>query len=98
MCVHATVMRQSKAGRLVVHLYCDLNTTAHRALPADDVPLREEAVPIPDIRVTFGRAYKVQRVTLEPGGTELSVTRTAAVSAVVVPRLEVHAMVVAEIE
>ncbi|MFO0849597.1 MAG: alpha-amylase family protein [Gemmataceae bacterium] len=98
MCVHATVMRQATAGRLVVHLYSDLNTTAHRALPADDVPLREEVVPIPDIRVTFGPAYKVRRVTLEPGGTELPVTRTATGSAVVVPRLEVHAMVVAEIE
>ena len=50
MCVHSTVMRQTKDGeRLVVHLFNDLNTTAHHALPNDDVPLREEIVPIHDI-------------------------------------------------
>ena len=55
MCVHATVMRQTTGGaeRLIVHLYSDLNTTAFHALPNDDVPLREEVVPIHDIRVTF---------------------------------------------
>src|SRR5205085_6105324 len=35
MCVHSTLMRQSKDGaeRLIVHLFSDLNTTAHHALP-----------------------------------------------------------------
>ena len=40
--------------RLIVHLYSDLNTTAFHALPNDDVPLREEIVPIHDMKVTFG--------------------------------------------
>jgi len=31
---------------LIVHLCSDLNTTAFHALPGDDVPLREEVVPI----------------------------------------------------
>jgi hypothetical protein len=95
MCVHATVMRQTRDGeRLVVHLFNDLNTTAHHALPVDDVPLREETVPVRDIAVTFGPGYRVRRVHLEPGGKDLEVTG----GRVVVPRLDVHAMVVAELE
>jgi hypothetical protein len=88
-------MRQTKDGeRLVVHLFNDLNTTAHHALPIDDVPLREETVPVRDIGVTFGPGYRVRRVHLEPGGKDLAVTG----GRVVVPRLDVHAMVVAELE
>ena len=70
MCVHSTLMRQSKGGseRLIVHLYSDLNTTAFHAMPADDVPLREEVVPIHDIRVTFAPGYRLGRVHLEPEG------------------------------
>lgn len=98
MCVHATVMRQSKAGeRLVVHLFNDLNTTAHKALPVDDVPLREETVPIHDIAVTFDARYAVSRVRLEPEGKELEVKRTPTGTRVVVPRLMVHTLVVAEL-
>jgi hypothetical protein len=100
MCVHSTVMRQTKdrADRLVVHLFNDLNTAGGHALPADDVPLREEVVPISDIRVTFRPEYRVRRVRLEPEGKELDVKATPAGSTVTVPRLEVHSMVVAELE
>ncbi len=102
MCVHATTMRQTKqtkagAERLVVHLFSDLNTTAHHALPVDDVPLREEVVPIHDIKVTFGPEYRLRRVHLEPEGRQLEVQTTAQCSTVTVPRLDVHAMVVAEL-
>ena len=100
MCVHATLMRQSKAGvdRLIVHLFNDLNTTAHHALPQDDIPLREEVVPIHDITVTFDPRYKLKRVRLEPAGKDLAVRTTIAGSTVTVPRLDVHTMVVAELE
>ncbi len=99
MCVHATVMRQTKTGeRLVVHLFNDLNTTAHHALPVDDVPLREETVPIHDIAIMLDPKYRIQRVHLEPAGTELKSTKTAAGMRVVVPRLDVHAMVIVELE
>ncbi|QEH36030.1 Beta-galactosidase trimerization domain protein [Aquisphaera giovannonii] len=99
MCVHASLMRQVKDGeRLVLHLFSDLNTTAFHALPDRDVPLREEAVPIPDIRVTFGPDYRLGRVHLEPEGIDLAVERVAGGSRVVVPRLEVHSMVVGELE
>ncbi len=100
MCVHASSMRQQneRGQRLVVHLYSDLNTTAFHALPADDVPLREEVVPIHDIRVTFDRGYKISRVHLEPEGKELTLVNTPAGQQVTVDRLDVHSMVVAELE
>jgi hypothetical protein len=100
MCVHATLMRQSKDGaqRLIVHLFSDLNTTAHHALPADDVPLREEVVPIHDIHVTFDPRYRFRRVHLEPGDKNLETRKAAGGIGVTVPRLDVHAMVVAELE
>ena len=100
MCVHATLMRQSKDGRdrLIVHLYSDLNTTAFHALPNDDVPLREEVVPIHDIRITFGASYRLGAVSLEPDGQALKVDTTPQGKSVVVPRLDIHAMVVAELE
>lgn len=99
MCVHSTVMRQTKDGeRLVVHLFNNLNTTAHHALPKDDVPLREETVPIHDIEVVFDPGYRIKRIKVEPEGKELKIDKGAKGSKVTVPRLEVHAMVVAELE
>jgi hypothetical protein len=100
MCVHSTLMRQTKGGsqRLIVHLFSDLNTSAHHALPVDDVPLREEVVPIHDIRVTFAPGYRFKRVHLEPEGKELKVERAKNGTIVTVPRLEVHSMIVGELE
>jgi len=100
MCVHSTVMRQSKhdAERLVVHLYSDLNTTAFHALPNDDVPLREEVVPIFDSRITFAPSYRLTRAHLEPAGQDLKIEVTPSGSSVVVPRLDIHAMVVGELK
>jgi hypothetical protein len=99
MCVHATLMRQQKEGeRLVVHLFNDANTTAHHALPVDDVPLREETLPIHDIAVRFGTEYRLGRIHLEPGGKTLEAKRDARGTMVIVPQLDVHAMVVAELE
>ena len=78
MCVHSTVMRQSQqnTSRLVVHLFNDINTTGGHALPTDDVPLREEVLPIADIKVTFLPAYRLKTVTLQPEGAKLDVSRT----------------------
>jgi hypothetical protein len=101
MCVHTTVMRQispDKSQRLVVHLFNDLNTTAFHAIPHDDVPLREETVPIHDILLRFRPDYPVDRVHLQPGGQVLSVQSTPEGHAVRVPRLDVHAMLIAELE
>src|SRR5258708_33443410 len=100
MCVHSTIMRQEKTGsqRLLIHLFNDLNTTAHHALPVDDVPLREEVVPIHDIRLTFDRRYRFTRMHLEPDGKDLEFKTTSKGTTVIVPRLDVHAIVVGELE
>ena len=100
MCVHSTVMRQRKGDdeRLIVHLYNDLNTTSAHAFPNDDVPLREEVVPITGIRVTFGPGYQLRRVQLEPEGIILETQRATEGTTVIVPRLEVHTMVVGDLE
>jgi hypothetical protein len=98
MCVHAVPMRQSKDGeRLIVHLYNDVNTTANHARPDDDIPLREETLPIHDISVSF-RDYKLARIHLEPGGLDLPKKTDGTTTTVIVPRLDIHAMVVAELE
>ena len=98
MCVHATVRRQrhGDSTRRIVHLFNDVNTTGGHALGTDDVPLREETLPIHGIRVTFRPGTVLRRVTLEPEGLVLDVEETPAGPAVTVPRLDVHAMVVAE--
>ena len=100
MCVHSSIFRQGKDGdeRLIVHLFNDLNTTAHHALPVDDVPLREEVVPISQIRITFAPKYHFRRLHLEPEGTELEAETSPEGTSVMVPRLEVHSMVVGELE
>ena len=98
MCVHATTVRQTKDGeRLVVHLFNDVNTTAGHGHPAEEVPLREEVLPVHDIAVTF-RGYAIKRVRLEPQGLELKPEKGGDdLVAVTVPKLAVHAMVVAEL-
>jgi type 1 glutamine amidotransferase len=99
MCVHSTLMRQttSTGERLLIHLYSDLNTTAFHALPVDDIPLREEVVPIHDIKITFKPSYRLGRIHVEPQGLNLDLTRSSAGSSVTVPRLDIHAIVVAEL-
>lgn len=100
MCVHSTLMRQTNKGtnRLIVHLFNDASTTAGHALPVEDVPLREEVLPIADIRIRFRPEYRIRRVTLQPAGKELDVKTTPSGSEILIPRLEIHTMAVAELE
>jgi len=84
-------------GELIVHLFNDLNTTANHALPNDNVPLREETVPIHNIRIEISSRYKVSRVTLQPEGKELLPARTPDGISVIVPQLNVHTLVVVEL-
>ena len=51
-----------------------------------------------DLRVTFDAAYRIQKVRLQPDGKELEMRKTDTGISVVVPRLDVHAMVVAELD
>jgi hypothetical protein len=104
MCVHTTLMRQtrdkpdSKTERLVLHLFNDINTTAFHALPNEDVPLREETLPIMDIRVIFAPTYRITKVTQQPEGIALPIKTTDQGSEVILPKLEVHSMLVVELE
>ena len=103
LCVQMTLTRQDASpehpARLVAHLFNDLNTTAFHARPADDVPLREEVVPLYGIRLTFAPRYHLKRLRLEPDGLDLEGRRAPeGGTVVVVPRLDVHTMVVGELE
>ena len=99
MCVHSTIMRQQtgQGSRLVVHLFNDLNTTAHHALPVDDVPLREETVPIHDIEIAIDARYQVSKAVQQPEGLELEINKNDAGSSVTVPKLNIHSMLVLEL-
>ena len=100
MCVHTTLMRQTKgdAQRLLVHLFNDVNTTAFHARASEDVPLREEVVPVHDIRIIFQPGYRFRRIHVEPEGRDLEMRKTAEGTCVIVPRLDVHSIVVGELE
>ncbi len=99
MCVHSTIMRQQRVegSRLIVHLFNDLNTTAHHALPVDDVPLREETVPIHNIQLTIDSRYNVSRVTQQPEGINMPTTKTATGVTVTMSTLDIHSMVVIDL-
>lgn len=99
MCVHSTVFRQSDARgeRLLVHLFNDVNTTAFHGFPNDDVPLREETLPIHNLDVQL-RGYRVKQVVQQPEGRALEVRRTGDETAFTVPRLDVHSILVVELE
>ena len=92
--VQAMTHRQGK--RLVVHLLNDVSSFGRSAnARGESMYIRRKILPIHDIRVTFrDKAYR--RFLLVPGGTDLSATPTADGLTVVVPRLDIHAMVVAE--
>lgn len=97
MCVQATYYRQpSKDGqRTIVHLFNGMNTTANHGLPAADVPLREETVPIHDIEVRFLKSAS-RSFRLQPGNRVLAARCDGAATVVVVPRLDMHAILVGE--
>jgi hypothetical protein len=97
LCVDATYWTQAAGDgrRLVVHLFNGLNTAAGHGLPAAEVPLREEAVAVPGIRVRFERDVPA-RVHLEPAGQDLPLRHEGSAAYVEVPPLEVHALIVGE--
>jgi len=61
------------------------------------VPLREEVLPIHDIRVKLS-GYKVKSIRQEPEGKELRVNAVKDSHEVAVPKLEVHSILVVELE
>ncbi|HLN27227.1 MAG TPA: alpha-amylase family protein [Gemmataceae bacterium] len=97
MCVQASYFTQStKEGkRVIVHLFNGVNTAANHGLPAMDVPLREEVVPIHDIEVRFSKDAP-KSFHLEPGSQPVKARREGEVAVVLVPRLEIHTILVGE--
>ena len=99
MCVHSSIMRQHAGDhdRLVVHLYNDVNTTAFHGLPNEDVPLREDILPIHEIELALRADYQIDNAHLEPGGHALAVEKVDEGIRIKVPKLEIHAMVIVEL-
>jgi hypothetical protein len=97
MCVQATFFRQKKEGeRLVIHLFNGINSTAHHAYANDDAPLREEAVPVHDIKLRL-TGYHPRRIHVEPAGTDLEAKRDGEVLTLALPPLPIHYLVVVEL-
>ena len=97
MCVQATYFTQAEeAGRRsIIHLFNGLNTTANHGLPATEVPLREEMVPIHGIEVRFNEQAP-RSFHLEPGNRTVQRRQDGRVTAVELPPLEIHALLVGE--
>jgi hypothetical protein len=97
LCVQATYWTQTdKQGRrIVVHLFNGLNTAANHGLPAMDVPLREEIVPIHNIEVRFPKDAP-KTFHSEPGNRVLESRQDDGQTVVTLPPLEIHAMLIGE--
>jgi hypothetical protein len=98
MCIQSTVYRQKDAqgDRLVVHLFNGINSASDHGLPEADVPLREEAVPVAEIKARFHK-LRPRRIHLEPQGLELTPVVRQQWTEVALPPLAVHSMVVVEL-
>jgi hypothetical protein len=97
MCVQVTHFTQTIDGhrRAVMHIFNGLNTTAGHGLPAAEVPLREEVVPIHGIEVTFHRSVP-KVLQLEPGRRPLELRRHGDSATALLPPLGVHFLLAAD--
>jgi len=97
MCVQATYFVQPSGARrrVLVHLFNGLNTTAGHGLPAAEVPLREEGVPVHGSEVCFHRDAP-KRFRCEPSGRAVEAAKDGDAVVVRVPPLEVHALLAGE--
>jgi hypothetical protein len=94
LCVQAAFYEQHGGKRLIVHLLNEINTSAGRALPEGDPPVREEIIPLTGITLsTKGRWVKAM---LQPEGQALKIESSAGVTRIHVPQLKLHSMVVLE--
>lgn len=97
MCVQVTSFKQpTKDGkRVVIHLFNGMNTTGNHGLPASEVPLREEVIPVHGIQVTF-RKDAPMKFRCEPGARPTDVRKSGDVVTVTCPPLDVHMVLVGE--
>ena len=85
-----------QGDRLVVHLLNDISSFGRsHNVPGESLYVRREVIPIHDIRLTF-RDPDLKRFTLVPGKKALEATESTEGLVVTVPKLDAHAMVVAE--
>jgi hypothetical protein len=96
MCVQATYFTQPAQRRTVVHLFNGLNTGANHGLPAAEVPLREETVPVAGIEVRFTGPDRPTRFRCEPGGIAPKVREDGDATVAEVPPLELHTILIGE--
>ena len=97
LCVQATFFHQEdkKGKRLLIHLFNGVNTAGNHGLPAMDVPLREETIPIHGIKVRIaGKSPKA--IDLEPENKLTKVTKNDNSTEVELPPLELHMILVLE--
>jgi hypothetical protein len=95
LCVQAAFYTQREGRRTIVHLLNEINTTANRALPENNPSEREETLPISDIKIAL-TGGRIATAFQEPGHRALPLKKTSRGVEVVVPRLNVHSMVVFE--
>ncbi|MDB5357086.1 MAG: Trehalose utilization [Phycisphaerales bacterium] len=95
LCVQAAFYTQNNGARKIVHLLNEINTTANRALAENNPSQREETVPLLNIKVALADP-KAKSAFQEPGHQQLELKKTDEGVEVIVPRLDVHTMVVFE--
>ena len=97
LCVQAPSFTQpTKDGkRVVIHLFNGVNTAANHGLPASEVPLREEVIPVHGIAVTFRKDVPT-RFRCEPGARPVEVRKDGDTVTVTCPPLDIHTVLVGE--
>jgi hypothetical protein len=89
-------MTHVQGDRLVVHLLNDISSLGRsQNVAGESTYERREVIPMHDIRLVF-RDRKYRRFTLVPGNQPLTAKPVPAGTEVLVPRLEIHSLVVAE--
>jgi len=81
--------------RMIVHLFNGVNTAANHGLPASEVPLREEVVPIHGIEVRIHKDAP-KRFRCEPGGKVIEARQDGGDVVVAMPPLEIHTMLIGD--
>lgn len=94
--LQVTYYTQNGGKRVVVHLLNAGNSGAGRAYSGTDVPVRDEVVPIRNVEVWFESSTPAS-VKLQPENQSLSMSAQGGRTRVIVPELQVHSMVVADI-
>jgi len=88
--------RAASSRRVIVHLLNGINTTTgHGSKDDKEFAMREEVIPIGNVKVTFA-GERPRAVTLVPGNTPLNPVQRESGWEVTVPDLGLHAVVVAE--